>query len=67
MTRYSPRNVPEPNEQVSMPERYHTVAEVAAMYRITSRTVRNWIQRGELRALHEDRMISHSPIGAEGI
>ena len=39
------------------PEKHYTVAEVANIYCVTARTVRNWIARGELRAWRRGRLI----------
>lgn len=39
------------------PEPHFTVAEVAAIYRVTPRTVRNWIYGGLLRAWRRGRLI----------
>ena len=38
-------------------ERYYTVAEVAARYKVDKRTVRNWIRRGWLRAIKKGRVV----------
>ena len=38
-------------------ERYYTVAEVAAIYRVTTRTVRNWVYDGKMRAFKKGRMV----------
>jgi len=34
-----------------MKEKYYTVAEVAEMFRVSRRTVYNWVQYGYLRAV----------------
>ncbi len=39
------------------PEPHFKVAEVAALYKVTPRTVRNWIEDGRLRALKRGRII----------
>jgi excisionase family DNA binding protein len=38
-------------------ERHYTVAEVAEIYRVTTRTVRNWVNDEELRAWRKGRLI----------
>jgi excisionase family DNA binding protein len=39
------------------PERHYTVAEVAAIYCVTPRTIRNWVDDGSLRAWRRGRLI----------
>jgi excisionase family DNA binding protein len=39
------------------PEQYFTVNEVAEIYRVTPRTIRNWTDRGLLKAWRKDRLI----------
>jgi excisionase family DNA binding protein len=56
---------PEHASQERIPERHYTVSEVAEIYRVTSRTVRNWIKDKKLRALRKGRIlrIPHSALG----
>lgn len=47
----------EPTSHEPSPERHYTVSEVAAIYRVVPRTVRNWINDGKMRALRKERLI----------
>ena len=38
-----------------LPDEFMTVAEVAALLKLNRQTVRNWIDRGELPAIHVGR------------
>jgi putative molybdopterin biosynthesis protein len=40
-----------------MPDDFMTVAEVAEILKVNQQTVRNWIDRGELSALHVGRRV----------
>jgi excisionase family DNA binding protein len=46
-----------PPQPATIPEPYYTVREVAEIYRVKPRTVRNWIKGEELRAWRRDRLI----------
>lgn len=41
----------------SAPEPHYTVHEVANLYRVTPRTVRHWIAKGQLRVWRKGRLI----------
>lgn len=38
-------------------EQHYTVAQVAALYQVDPKTVRNWIRCGALRAIRKGRLI----------
>lgn len=57
MKRRAPSDFSVRPEKAPSPERYYAVAEVAAIYGVTPRTVRNWVKRGEMRAWRKGRII----------
>ena len=42
---------------VAQPERMFTVGEVAALYRFTPRTIRNWLKDGRIQVIRIGRSI----------
>ena len=48
---------PDPSDQQFRPERFYTVRDVADIYRVTPRCVRQWIDNKELRAWRRGRLI----------
>ena len=50
-------DIPTPEEW----ERYLTIEQVADLYGVVTRTVRNWIDSGDLEAFKRDRLYRISP------